>query len=66
VLGALSDVHPEITASVGMATADDVRTDPDTLLREADDAMYRAKRSGGNKRARAERSLGDRAATVRP
>lgn len=57
VLAALADVHPEITASVGLATTDEDRIDPEALLREADDAMYRAKRSGGNQRARAEHSV---------
>ena len=57
VLAALADVHPEITASVGMATTDEDRIDPEALLREADDAMYRAKRSGGNQPAGADHSV---------
>jgi diguanylate cyclase (GGDEF)-like protein len=34
-------------ASIGVSIAHDPRTDPEALLREADVAMYRAKRSGG-------------------
>ncbi|HEX3391167.1 MAG TPA: EAL domain-containing protein [Solirubrobacteraceae bacterium] len=34
-------------ASVGVSVSHDPETDPETLLREADVAMYRAKRSGG-------------------
>ncbi|HEU0250160.1 MAG TPA: diguanylate cyclase, partial [Solirubrobacteraceae bacterium] len=34
-------------ASVGVSISHDPETDPETLLREADVAMYRAKRSGG-------------------
>ena len=34
-------------ASVGVSVSHDAETDPETLLREADVAMYRAKRSGG-------------------
>jgi diguanylate cyclase (GGDEF)-like protein/PAS domain S-box-containing protein len=34
-------------ASVGVSVSHDADTDPETLLREADVAMYRAKRSGG-------------------
>lgn len=34
-------------ASVGVSVSHDPQTDPETLLREADIAMYRAKRAGG-------------------
>ncbi|HEX4837617.1 MAG TPA: diguanylate cyclase, partial [Solirubrobacteraceae bacterium] len=34
-------------ASVGVSVSHDPQTDPESLLREADVAMYRAKRSGG-------------------
>ena len=41
-----SVVH--ITASVGVARSEDVPPDPETALRYADIAMYRAKRAGGD------------------
>ena len=37
-----------ITASVGVARSEDVPLDPETALRYADIAMYRAKRAGGD------------------
>ncbi|HEU5085161.1 MAG TPA: EAL domain-containing protein [Acidimicrobiales bacterium] len=37
-----------ITASVGVARSEDVPPDPETALRYADIAMYRAKRAGGD------------------
>jgi diguanylate cyclase (GGDEF)-like protein len=57
VISALADVHPGITASVGVATANERLSDPDELMVEADAAMYRAKRSGGNTRSRVDPSV---------
>jgi GGDEF domain-containing protein len=41
--------EPNITASVGATVTSDSRADPEGLLREADKAMYAAKRAGGNR-----------------
>ena len=43
----LDDVVLEVSASVGIAFSTPRATDPEELLREADVAMYQAKRSGG-------------------
>lgn len=37
-----------VSASIGLAVAADARTSVDALIRQADQAMYRAKRSGGD------------------
>jgi diguanylate cyclase (GGDEF)-like protein/PAS domain S-box-containing protein len=42
----LGDDEVPITASIGIASTDDSRTQPDTLIAQADAAMYAAKRSG--------------------
>jgi diguanylate cyclase (GGDEF)-like protein len=44
---AAGSVEVSMLASIGVSIAHDPRTDPEELLREADVAMYRAKRSGG-------------------
>ncbi|MDS0857533.1 sensor domain-containing diguanylate cyclase [Burkholderia pseudomultivorans] len=51
--------HGRVTASIGTATAEDGRTPPATLLRLADDALYRAKSGGRNRVEDAERSAAD-------
>src|SRR4029077_18630784 len=38
-----------VAASVGISIAHDADVDPETMLREADVAMYRAKTAGGHK-----------------
>ncbi|HEY2237976.1 MAG TPA: EAL domain-containing protein [Streptosporangiaceae bacterium] len=38
-----------ITCSVGIATTSEAATEPDRLVREADAAMYEAKKAGGNR-----------------
>jgi diguanylate cyclase (GGDEF)-like protein len=43
----LDDVVVEVSASVGIAFSTSEGTDPEELLREADIAMYQAKRRGG-------------------
>ncbi len=43
----LDDVVVEVSASVGIAFSTPKATDPEELLREADIAMYQAKRRGG-------------------
>ena len=50
VLNALEtlDHDPRITASLGVTLYPQDDTDPDTLLRHANQAMYRAKAAGGN------------------
>jgi diguanylate cyclase (GGDEF)-like protein len=45
---AIGDAHLVVTASVGIVMADDASTSPAALLRDADNAMYEAKRSGRN------------------
>ena len=42
------DHEPRITASLGVTLCPQDDTDPDTLLRHANQAMYRAKAAGGN------------------
>jgi diguanylate cyclase (GGDEF)-like protein len=42
----LGDAHVVVTASIGVVVADDATASPATLLRDADNAMYDAKRSG--------------------
>jgi diguanylate cyclase (GGDEF)-like protein len=55
VLDALEDPIPvgnsevSMLASVGVSVSRDAETDPETLLREADLAMYRAKHGGGRR-----------------
>lgn len=55
VLGALEapfevgSVEVRMTASVGVSIARDPGVDPEDVLREADVAMYRAKRAGGHR-----------------
>jgi len=49
------------TASVGVAVTDRPGTDPDHLFRQADLAMYRAKRGGGDGHAVYDGALHDRA-----
>jgi diguanylate cyclase (GGDEF)-like protein len=44
---AVGSAEVSMPASIGVSIAHDPRTDPEALLREADVAMYRAKRSGG-------------------
>lgn len=38
----------QVSASIGITLFPEDRSDPDTLLRHADQAMYRAKQAGGN------------------
>jgi diguanylate cyclase (GGDEF)-like protein len=42
----LEDDNAFVTASVGVVVASDSNTDPEILIREADSAMYRAKKRG--------------------
>lgn len=42
-------VHERVTVSIGVAVADSHITDPTSLLGDADDALYRAKREGRNR-----------------
>ncbi len=42
----LGDAHLVVTASIGVVVADDATASPAMLLRDADNAMYDAKRSG--------------------
>lgn len=45
----IEDEHLEVTVSIGIAVAgNDDTANPDTLLRDADEAMYKAKRQGPN------------------
>lgn len=44
----VDDVLVELTASMGITVYPDDDTDPDTLLRHADQAMYQSKQSGKN------------------
>ena len=44
----LRERRVSVSASVGIAVSGDAAADPDQLLREADDAMYAAKRAGRN------------------
>ena len=44
----LAGMHRLITTSIGVAVADGQTDDPDSLLKKADEALYRAKRSGKN------------------
>jgi diguanylate cyclase (GGDEF)-like protein len=43
---AVRDMHLSITASVGVVVTSDGSASPGQLLRDADDAMYAAKRAG--------------------
>lgn len=45
---ALADINRLITTSIGIAIADSQTEDPDSLLKKADEALYRAKRRGKN------------------
>jgi len=38
-----------ITVSIGVAEPDEVGADPDDVLRAADQALYRAKKTGRNR-----------------
>jgi diguanylate cyclase (GGDEF)-like protein len=49
VRSSLARIHPSMTASVGVATSTEEIRDARMLLQQADAAMYRAKRSGGNR-----------------
>jgi diguanylate cyclase (GGDEF)-like protein len=49
VRASLERVHPSLTASVGVAVGASGRGTAPELLTKADAAMYRAKRSGGNR-----------------
>lgn len=49
VRASLARIHPSVTASVGVATTSEEIRDARMLLQFADAAMYRAKRSGGNR-----------------
>jgi diguanylate cyclase (GGDEF)-like protein len=44
----VTNVTHQVTASIGVTTYPADNTDPDTLLRHADQAMYRAKEAGRN------------------
>jgi len=63
----MSETPPQVTVSVGLATYPTHAFDKESLLREADDALYRAKTSGKN-RVRSpitgHRPANDQAATV--
>ena len=50
-----------VTASVGIAMATDLRSDPESLLRDADAVMYRAKARGGDRWEIFDAGLRDRA-----
>jgi EAL domain-containing protein (putative c-di-GMP-specific phosphodiesterase class I) len=50
-------VEAMMHASVGVSIAHDDAADPETMLREADIAMYRAKRAGGRRPAMFDESL---------
>ena len=50
-------VEATMHASVGVSIAHDETADPETMLREADIAMYRAKRGGGRRPAMFDESL---------
>jgi diguanylate cyclase (GGDEF)-like protein/PAS domain S-box-containing protein len=45
----VGSIEVAITASVGVSVSRDAGADPEDLLREADVAMYRAKRAGGHR-----------------
>lgn len=47
----------QVSASVGIAVATGTKTDPDSILRDADAALYRAKRGGRARSASAETEL---------
>jgi len=44
-----SETRPYLTASIGIATSSDGASDAEQLLKQADTAVYQAKRSGRNK-----------------
>jgi diguanylate cyclase (GGDEF)-like protein/PAS domain S-box-containing protein len=51
----LADAEVVVTASVGIALAEDATSEPGTLIRDADAAMYRAKAKGRNRYALADK-----------
>lgn len=59
----LEEVELSTSASIGIALADDRRTRPDDLLRDADTAMYRAKAEGRAGYALFDAELDNRSAT---
>jgi diguanylate cyclase (GGDEF)-like protein len=54
----LDGVQRPLTVSIGVATASGPGISPDSLVRDADAAMYRAKRRGGGEAAVADEELG--------
>jgi diguanylate cyclase (GGDEF)-like protein/PAS domain S-box-containing protein len=53
----VGEAEVSMHASVGVSVAHDAETDPEGMLREADIAMYRAKRAGGRRPAMFDESL---------